>query len=108
LVQEGEQLARSTTNVVKAIDFMLAKLSALQMPDRAVDSKLAPMIQSLTQAVNSLGESTETQAKNIEVNLKHTQNAVVAIAQVLQEMRAAETARSAPRARGASAANDRP
>ncbi len=101
LVQEGEQLARSTTNVVKAIDFMLAKLSALQMPDRAAESKLAPMIQSLTQAVKSLGESTETQAKNIESNLKHTQNAVVAIAQVLQEMRAAETAVSAPRARGA-------
>jgi hypothetical protein len=108
LVQEGEQLARSTTNVVKAIDFMLAKLSALQMPDRALDGKLAPMIESLTQAVNALGESTEAQAKNIEVNLKHTQNAVVAIAQVLQEMRAAETARSAPWARGASAASDRP
>ena len=108
LVQEGEQLARSTTNVVKAIDFMLAKLSALQMPDRATESKLAPMIQSLAQAVNTLGESTEVQAKNIETNLKHTQNAVVAIAQVLQEMRAAETARSGPRARGASAAGDRP
>jgi hypothetical protein len=108
LVQEGEQLARSTTNVVKAIDFMLAKLSALQMPDRATETKLAPMIQSLAQAVNSLGESTEAQAKNIETNLKHTQNAVIAIAQVLQEMRAAETARPAPRARGASAASDRP
>ena len=108
LVQEGEQLARSTTNVVKAIDFMLAKLSALQMPDRAADGKLAPMIQSLTQAVNSLGQSTEAQAKNIETNLKHTQNAVVAIAQVLQEMRAAETAAPAPRARGASVATDRP
>jgi len=108
LVQEGEQLARSTTNVVKAIDFMLAKLSALQMPDRATDGKLAPMIQSLTQAVNSLGQSTEAQAKNIETNLKHTQNAVVAIAQVLQEMRAAETAAPAPRARGASVATDRP
>jgi hypothetical protein len=107
LVQEGEQLARSTTNVVKAIDFMLAKLSALQMPDRAAESKLAPMIQSLTQAVNSLGQSTEAQAKNIETNLKHTQNAVVAIAQVLQEMRTAETATSAPRARGASVATDR-
>jgi hypothetical protein len=107
LVQEGEQLARSTTNVVKAIDFTLAKLAALQMPDRAVDSKLAPMIQGLTEAVNAFGESTEAQAKNIEINLKHTQNAVVAIAQVLQEMRTTETAKSAPRSRGASAATDR-
>jgi hypothetical protein len=107
LVQEGEQLARSTTNVVKTIDFMLAKVSALQMPDRAAENRLAPMIQSLTQAVNSLGESTETQARNIESNLKHTQNAVVAIAQVLQEMRAAEAGRSTPRARGAGAATDR-
>jgi hypothetical protein len=108
LVLEGEQLARSTTNVVKAIDFMLAKLSAVQMPDRAAESKLAPMIESLTQAVNSLGEGTEAQAKNIETNLKHTQNAVVAIAQVLQEMRAAETGRPTARARGASAGSDRP
>ena len=107
LVKEGEQLARSTTNVVRAIDLMLAKLSALQTPDRAAESKLAPMIQSLTKAVNSFGESTEAQAKNIETNLKHTQNAVVAIAQVLQEMRATE-ARSTPRARGTSAATDRP
>ena len=107
LVKEGEQLARSTTNVVRAIDLMLAKLSSLQTPDRAAESKLAPMIQSLTKAVNSFGESTEAQAKNIETNLKHTQNAVVAIAQVLQEMRATE-ARSTPRARGTSAATDRP
>lgn len=108
LVQEGEQLARSTTNVVKAIDGILAKLSSLQTADRVAESKLAPMIQSLTKAVNSFGESTESQAKNIESNLKHTQNVVVAIAQVLQEMRAAETARSAPRSRGASAATERP
>jgi hypothetical protein len=105
LVQEGEQLARSTTNVVKAIDSLLAKLPTLQTPDRVAESKLAPMIQSLTKAVNSFGESTEAQAKNIETNLKHTQNAVVAIAQVLQEMRAADTLRSAHRSRGA---GDRP
>ena len=108
LVQEGEQLARSTANVIKAIDFMFAKLSALQVPDRAVESKLAPMIQSLTKAVNSFGESTEAQAKNIETNLKHTQNAVVAISQVLQDMRAVETARSTRRSRSASVATDRP
>jgi hypothetical protein len=108
LVQEGEQLARSTTNVVRAIDAILAKLGSPQTPDRAVDGRLAPMIQGLTKAVNSLGESTEAQARNIEANLKHTQNAVVAIAQVLQEMRAVETTRSVPRSRGSSAASDRP
>ena len=93
LVQEGEQLARSTTNVVKAIDFMLAKLSALQMPDRALESKLAPMIQSLAQAVNSLGDNTEAQAKNMESNLKHTQTVVVAITRLLQEIQADDAPR---------------
>jgi hypothetical protein len=108
LVQEGEQLARSTTNVVKAIDFMLAKLSALQMPDRVAESKLAPMVETLTKAVNAFGDSTAEQSRNIEANLKHTQNAVVAIAQVLQEMRAAEAARATPRPRSAGAAAERP
>jgi hypothetical protein len=107
LVREGEQLARSTTNVVRSIDLILTKLGSLQGPDRAVDNKLAPMIQSLTKAVNSFGESTDAQAKTIETNLKHTQNAVVAIAQVLQEMRATETTRPVSRPRSTSAASDR-
>ena len=93
LVREGEQLARSTTSVVKAIDGMLAKLSALPATERVAESKLAPMIENLTTVVNSIGESSGAQARNIETNLKHTQNAVVAIAQVLQEMRGAETLR---------------
>ncbi len=108
LVQEGEQLARSTTNVVRAIDVLLAKLASQQTPERALETKLAPMIQSLTRAVNSFGESTLGQARNIEANLKHTQNAVDGIAEVLQEMRPAEMAPPAAKPRGTSAAEDRP
>lgn len=95
LVLEGEELAKSTTSIVKAIDGVLAKLAALQTPEQAVETRLAPMIQNLTGAVHSFGKSAEIQAKNIEVNLKHTQNVVVAISQVLQELRAEKTARSA-------------
>ncbi len=106
LVQEGEQLARSTANVVEAIDGLLARLASLQTPDSAFDGKRA--LQDLTNAVNSLGENTEAQARNIETNLNNTQNAVVAIAEVLQEMRGAETVQSASRSRGAAAVTDRP
>ncbi len=58
------------------------------------------MIQSLTQALNSLHSSVETQAKNTEVNLEHAQSVVVAVNQLLQEIHAGEAPRSpAPRAR---------
>ena len=107
LVQEGEQLARSTANVAKAIDVVLARLASLQTSEGAIETKLTPMIQALTRAVNSLGESTGAQAKNIETNLRLTQNAVVAIAQTLQEMRGVETARAVAKPRGSSAAADR-
>ena len=91
LVQEGEQLAKNTTSIVKAIDDVFARLAAHQTSD----TKLAPMIQSLTEAVNSLKDSTETQARNVEVNLRHTQSVVVAVNQLLKEMHAAEVTRPA-------------
>src|SRR5579862_3092758 len=76
LVQEGEELAKNTSNIVKAIDDIFAKLAAHQSSDQLIQTKLAPMIQSLTEAVNSLKDSTETQAMNVEVNLRHTQSVV--------------------------------
>jgi hypothetical protein len=49
------------------------------------------VIEGLTGAVNSLGESAEAQAKNIENNLKHTQTVVLAITELLHEIHASET-----------------
>jgi methyl-accepting chemotaxis protein len=95
LVQEGEQLAKNTTSIVKAIDDVFARLAAHQTSDRVIQTRLAPMIESLTEAVNSLKDSTETQARNVEVNLRHTQSVVVAVNQLLKEMHAAEVTRPA-------------
>jgi len=94
LVQEGEQLAKSTTSIVQAIDALFVKLASHQSPEQIIDSKLAPMIESLTLAVNSLTASAETQARNAEINLEHAQSVVVAINQLLQEVHAVEATRS--------------
>jgi hypothetical protein len=100
LVREGEQLAKSTAKIVGAIDSLFVKLASRQTPEQIIQSELAPLIQSLTQALNSLHSSVETQAKNTEVNLEHAQSVVVAVNQLLQEIHAGEAPRApAPRAR---------
>ena len=100
LVREGEQLAKSTAKIVGAIDSLFVKLASRQTPEQIIQSELAPLIQSLTQALNSLHSSVETQAKNTEVNLEHAQSVVVAVNQLLQEIHAAEAPRlPAPRPR---------
>jgi hypothetical protein len=107
LVREGEQLAKSTAKIVGAIDSLFVKLASRQTPEQIIQSELAPLIQSLTQALNTLHSSVETQAKNTEVNLEHAQSVVVAVNQLLQEIHAGEAPRSpAPRAR--QVANDEP
>jgi hypothetical protein len=90
LVQEGEQLTRSTTSIVTAMDALVTKLLSMQNPEHAVETRLTPLIQGLTQAVTALSKNAESQAKSIETNLKHTQNVVVAITELLQEVRADE------------------
>ena len=99
LMQEGELLSRSTVHIVEAIDAVVAKLASLDAPQRVVESRLAPLIEGLTGAVNSLGVTAETQARSIENNLKHTQTVVVAITRLLQEIQATETTRSTAGAR---------
>src|SRR3984885_15046255 len=90
LVREGEQLAKSTAKIVGAIDSLFVKLASRQTPEQIIQSELAPLIQSLTQALNSLHSSVETQARNTEVNLEHAQSVVVAVNQLLQEIHAQE------------------
>ena len=107
LVREGEQLAKSTAKIVGAIDSLFVKLASRQTPEQIIQSELAPLIQSLTQALNSLHNSVETQARNTEVNLEHAQSVVTAVNQLLQEIHAAEAPRlPAPRPR--QVANDEP
>jgi hypothetical protein len=90
LIQEGELLSRSAASIVEAIDAAVTKLASLQAAQKSVDSKLASVIEGLTGAVNSLGESADAQAKNIENNLKHTQTVLLAITELLHEIQAFE------------------
>src|SRR5271167_1459392 len=64
LVEEGEQLTRSTTSIVTAMDTLVAKLLSMQNPEHVVEAKLAPLIQGLTQAVGALSKNAESQAKS--------------------------------------------
>jgi hypothetical protein len=95
LVEEGEQLAKSTASVVKAIDSLLAELGSLRTPATAAEDRLAPLIESLTQVVDKLNNSAEAQSENIDINLRHTHSVVVAVNQLLREIRTVETTRSA-------------
>jgi len=95
LMQEGELLSRSTVHIVEAIDAVVAKLASLDAPQHVVESRLAPLIEGLTGAVNSLGATAEMQTRSIENNLKHTQAVVVAITRLLQEIQGTETTRPA-------------
>src|SRR5262249_16657213 len=90
LVQEGALLSTSAASIVEAIDAVVTKLASLQAPEQIVESKLIPLIQAPAGAVNSLGESAEAQARNIENNLRHTQTVVLAITELLHEIHASE------------------
>jgi len=93
LVQEGEQLTRNTARIVKAMDALVLRLLSLQDSAQAVDTKFAPVLQNLTQAVNAFGKSTEAQARTIETTLKQTQSAVAMATQLLEDMRMEERTR---------------
>ncbi len=93
LAHEGEQLSRSSTSMVKAIDAVVTKLSSMQTPDQVIEIKLAPMIQGLTKAVNSFNKGAEVQARTIEANLQQTEAVGAAVGQLLEEMRDAAAAR---------------
>lgn len=95
LAHEGEQLSKSSTSMVKAIDAVVTKLSTMQTPAQVIEIKLAPMIQGLTKAVNSFNKGAEIQARTIEANLRQTEAVGAAVGQLLEEMRDAATVRRA-------------
>lgn len=94
LAHEGEELSRSTASIVKSIDGVATKLATLQTPDQIIEIKLSPVIQGLTRAINSFNKSAEIQAKTIEANLQQTQAVGAAVGRLMQELRAAEAART--------------
>jgi len=88
LVQEGEELARNTTSIVRSIDALFTRLNAHQNADEVVATELVPMIQRLTEAVDTLNDNAEAQARSAEVNLRHAQGVVVAMKELLIEIQA--------------------
>ncbi|MGJ5181845.1 hypothetical protein ACQR16_34610 [Bradyrhizobium oligotrophicum] len=93
LVNESDQLSRSTASIVKAIDGLAAKLASMQMPEQIIEIKLAPVISGLTKAINSFSKSAEVQAKTIDSSLRQTQAMGAAIDRLVQTVQAAEAAR---------------
>ena len=93
LVHEGERLTKSTASIVTAIDAVVSKLESLQTPDRIIEIELAPMVQSLSGVVSSFSKSAEAHAKAIDASLKQTHDVAAVITQLMQEIRAAESAR---------------
>jgi hypothetical protein len=95
LVRESDQLSRSTSTIVKAIDGLAAKLAAMQTPEQIIEIKLAPVVSGLTKAINSFSKSAEVQAKTIDASLRQTQAMGAAVDRLMQTIQAAEAARAA-------------
>src|ERR1700684_2526488 len=88
LVQEGEELARNTTSIVRSIDALFARLTAHQTSEEAIGTQLIPMIERLTESVDALNDNAQTQSRSAEMNLRHAQNVVVAMKELLIEIQA--------------------
>jgi hypothetical protein len=88
LVQEGEELAKNTTSIVKSIDALFARLATHQTTEETIGTELVPMLQRLTEAVDALNDNTHIQASNAEVNLRQAQTVVIAMKELLQEIQA--------------------
>jgi len=88
LVQEGEQLAKNTTSIVRSIDGLFARLTTHQTSEEAIGTQLIPMIERLTESVDTLNDNAQTQARSAEMNLRHAQNVVVAMKELLIEIQA--------------------
>src|SRR6202012_769282 len=88
LVQEGEELAKNTTSIVRSIDGLFARLTAHQTSEEAIGTQLMPMIERLTDTVDALNDNAQTQARSAEINLRHAQNVVIAMKELLIEIHA--------------------
>ena len=88
LVQEGEELARNTTSIVRSIDALFARLTAHQTSEEAIGTQLVPMIERLTESVDALNDNAQTQARSAEISLRHAHSVVVAMKELLIEIQA--------------------
>jgi hypothetical protein len=88
LVQEGEDLAKNTTNIVQSIDALFARLTAHQTSEEAIGTQLIPVIERLTESVDALNDNAQTQVQGMEVSSRHAQSVVVAMKELLIEIQA--------------------
>ncbi|HET7886571.1 MAG TPA: hypothetical protein VFL62_10125 [Bradyrhizobium sp.] len=88
LVQEGEELAKNTTSIVRSIDALFARLTSHRTSEEAIGTQLIPMIERLTESVDALNDSAESQARSAEISSRHAQNVVVAMKELLIEIQA--------------------
>src|ERR1700761_889253 len=88
LVQEGEDLAKNTTRIVRSIDALFARLTTHQTPEEAIGSQLVPMIERLNQSVDALNNNSQIQARSAEINLRNAQSVVIAMRELLIEIQA--------------------
>jgi methyl-accepting chemotaxis protein len=88
LVQEGEELAKNTTNIVQSIDALFARLSAHQTSEEVINTQLVPIMQRLTESVDALNDNAQNQARSAEINLRHAQGVVTAMKELLIEIHA--------------------
>jgi hypothetical protein len=88
LVQEGEDLAKNTTSIVRSIDGLFARLTAHRTSEEAIGTQLVPMIERLTESVDALNDNAQHQARSAEINLRHAQNVVIAMRELLIEIQA--------------------
>ena len=88
LVQEGEELAKNTTSIVRSIDALFARLATHQTSEEAIGTQLIPMIERLTESVDALNDNAQTQARSAEINLRHAQGVAVAMKELLIEIHA--------------------
>jgi len=88
LVQEGEELAKNTTSIVRSIDALFARLTTHQTSEEAIGTQLIPMIERLTESVDALNNNAQTQARSTEMNMRQAQSVVVAMKELLIEIQA--------------------
>ena len=88
LVQEGEELARNTTNIVESIDALFARLTSHRTSEEAIGTQLVPTIARLTEAIDALNDNAQHQAQSAEINLRHAQGVVNAMRELLIEIQA--------------------
>jgi hypothetical protein len=66
----SEALSERVTTISAALGDMVTKLASLQTPDRVIEVKLEPMVQSITQAADGLAAQAQAQAARMEAALK--------------------------------------